>query len=186
MKNTFPKAFRLSIVILSLFLFLSGCGEDDSPSSQVTIESVDDSPLVSLEDRTLFLPGHTDENPRTKELTGPWFRTSFQFVNNTEYKLVISSYRAEITAPDGSESTATPDFPDGRFYITEPALEPGESRSPTDIFFFESLPGEVESNSDSFRYRVKIKFIGFFLAADAENDFNPVERFSQTIQFTTE
>jgi hypothetical protein len=177
------KPLRFSLTLLLGFLLVSGCGEDESASSQVTITQLPATPFVTNTNLFIEQPGHTEEEPNIKEYEGPWFRFAFDIINDSPEQLIVASWSMEVESADGQKMSASPELPEGQVYITEPPIQPGETWEARVRWIIDGLP---EMENGNFKYRVEVTFDGFFIPADSDDLLAPTDRFTKKIRFSTE
>lgn len=178
-----PKLLRITFTLVISFFFLSGCGDDESQSSQVTVTQLPNKPFVTNTNLFIEQPGHTEEEPNVKEYEGPWFRFAFDIVNNSTEQLIVASWSMEIESADGQKQSSFPELPENQVYITEPPIQPGGTWEAHIRWIIDSLP---ETQDNNFKYQVEVTFNGFFIPADSDNLLEPTGRFEKKIRFSTE
>ncbi len=185
MRDHLIKFFYIFTLTTGCLFLVSGCGDEESDSSAIEVSNLPSKPIVINNNFSYPLPDHTEDEPSLKQVTGPWFKVGFQFINNSDKKLIIATFNAEVSAVGNNSvaqySPSLDEIEEDRIYLTQPALEPGETRTPEVVFYFDALPA-----TDSSSYSAEITFTGFFLEPEAENDLNPIGRFEKKIRFRTE
>ncbi len=174
-----------SFFLVAVFSLLSSCG-DGGENKKIDIEILPDRPLVTNSEFTFF-DGDGDE----VNIEGPWFEMTYTIFNGSTRRLKVQTYSAEVTAR-GNDGTSTKsyspnfgDFDTDRRSITEDPIEPGETFEEENNWIFDQLP-----DNSSFRYSVKIIFVGYYLTEDdpetEENEGDkPADRFEKTLRFNT-
>lgn len=167
---------RLFIISLSILALSSCSGDEDGNSSKVSIELVEDSPLIILGDKK-FNPGADTEFTAA----APWFFLSFTVTNNSDEILYLLTMQLEITAKKNGQTvsqTTTLDTSQfcqsgsNRVYLG--IIQPGETfhgmttcsddagdkiatTDKAEVWTVHSLP-----EADSISYSVVLKPIGYF------------------------
>ena len=179
--------FFLAMTLGTLALTLVSCGDETGESRNVSIVLLNPTPLVSNSNYTVDRPDGTFE-----DIEGPWFGINYTITNNSQSSLVVQDFELEVTSRQDGVTTVTTYQPDFGLYsndrsrITAAALSTGESFTESNDWPVESLP-----ELNSFRYRGRITFVGYFELADDPDtaDINeagrPGARFEKTLTFTT-
>lgn len=186
---------QILLAILSV-LTLSQCGKQNTKSGKVDIKITPEIPIVITGDVGGL-------HPKTQ----PWFDFSVELTNNSDYTFKIVAVKAEIVLLDGSgssmEATWAPseyDFSNDVYtcsYVDFGTWRAGESKTmyltnqtgasqcPTTnatttvnaLFTADNLP--KAANPNNFRYRVKLKPLGYFIndAGDPDDRFERYKSF---------
>jgi hypothetical protein len=171
------QVLNTALITLLAVAFLSSCGGKENKATNVDVTIEPEKPIV--------ITGDIEVNG--EELQSPWFRFQVHIKNGSEQAFTLVALQAEVTGVDesGQTSTATvsfaPNDSDGKWlgednptcsYTGYGTYQPGDdldltlsgalTACPTGIAFY--VGGNPKGPSGkSFRYRVKLKPLGYFI-----------------------
>lgn len=178
-------------------LFLISCGGKSGKSNKIEVKAIPEKPIV--------ITGDTVANG--KDCSAPWFAYDVRIKNGADAKLRIVAIQAEVTGTSegGTPTTTTvtwspSDFDGNHLGIDSPTCtyetfgtwDPDQDKEIeltgayslcptgiTDLFVCDNPTGP---QGKSFRYRVKLKPLGYFL----DEDDIPSDRFEKFKMFFTQ
>ncbi len=190
---------RISTIMICTFaLGLSACGGGGGGKSANTR-------LRILPEKPIVILGPTKDQAG-QDIDGPWFEFGMEVTNNTDETITVKALVAEVTAQDETGQFVTGTATWAATQVSKTVLIAGEDFSCTYTNFGEIAPlatealvldngvaqcltaprftvGSNESgvNGSNFRYRVKVKPLGWF-----GTDTNPSDRFEKSVTFFTQ
>lgn len=156
------------------------CGQQKGKAANVSVFPIPDEPVVITADVTIS----------GKDVKGPWFRFAVKLKNGSDQKFEIVALQAEISITDQTGNSVTKDFASapgglnietdtltckydsyGTFDVNEEEYlqVEGTGSCPTIIPSF-VIDGLAKPTGNSYRYRVKLKPVGYFVDSNGLPD----------------